>query len=411
MSAKEKFQAINRDFNDLPRRLVYGFALFAALALFFVLFKYVAPFAIGFAVSLMIEPVVRRITPAFRRIHLGRTGAALVCVLVVYGVLLYLLSVLLARLVVELQALIPTLLEWVRSASAMISGWVQSLENLEWNAIPDDVLAGLVRQITLSLDQLGANITSFAIDQILPIAGYAMSKALSVSQLFLFTILTIVSTFYFSSDREKIIACAGKYIPERLKDHGGRLRKGVYRAFFGQLRATAIMFVVTTVELSIGFLIMGLDYAVLLALFIALLDALPVIGAGLVLIPAAIYGFLFGPMWLGVGMALMYVTTIVVRQIVEPRVIGQQFGLHPLITMMAMFAGYMLASFLGMLLGPVLALLLKAVLASDEDLAAPAAGARAFSWPWQKKRGKPPEKAENGQNKRGGNHSFREKKQ
>ena len=116
-------------------------------------------------------------------------------------------------------------------------------------------------------------------------------------------------------------------------------------------------------------------------------------------------------MWLGVGMALMYVTTIVVRQIVEPRVIGQQFGLHPLITMMAMFAGYMLASFLGMLLGPVLALLLKAVLASDEDLAAPAAGARAFSWPWQKKRGKPPEKAENGQNKRGGNHSFREKKQ
>lgn len=96
MSAKEKFQAINRDFNDLPRRLLYGFALFAALALFFVLFKYVAPFAIGFAVSLMIEPVVRRITPAFRRIHLGRTGAALVCVLVVYGVLLYLLSVLLA---------------------------------------------------------------------------------------------------------------------------------------------------------------------------------------------------------------------------------------------------------------------------------------------------------------------------
>lgn len=154
------------------------------------------------------------------------------CVLVVYGVLLYLLSVLLARLVVELQALIPTLLEWVRSASVMISGWVQSLENLEWNAIPDDVLAGLVRQITLSLDQLGANITSFAIDQILPIAGYAMSKALSVSQLFLFTILTIVSTFYFSSDR-RIIACAGKYIPERLKDHGGRCARACTGPFSG----------------------------------------------------------------------------------------------------------------------------------------------------------------------------------
>ena len=410
MSARERFEAINRDFNDLPRRLLYGLALFAALVLFFFLFRYLAPFAIGFAVALMIEPVVRWITPAFRRIHLGRTGAALVCVLIVYGLLLYLLSVLLARLLVETQAAIPTLVEWVRSASAMISGWVQNLENLEWNAIPDDVLAGLSQQITRSLDQLGANITNFAIDQILPIASFAMSKALSVSQLFLFTILTIVSTFYFSSDREKIIACAGKYIPDRIKGHGCRLRKGVYRAFFGQLRATAIMFVVTTVELSIGFLIMGLDSAVLLALFIAVLDALPVIGAGLVLIPLAIYGFLFGPMWLGVGMAIMYVTTIVVRQIVEPRVIGQQFGLHPLITMMTMFAGYMLASFLGMLLGPMLALLLKAVLASDEELAAPVP--KPIAWPWQKKRGAPLERGKSGHTKGagGGNHPFREKK-
>ena len=69
MSARERFEAINRDFNDLPRRLLYGLALFAALVLFFFLFRYVAPFAIGFAVALMIEPVVRWITPAFRRIH------------------------------------------------------------------------------------------------------------------------------------------------------------------------------------------------------------------------------------------------------------------------------------------------------------------------------------------------------
>ena len=367
MSVRERFERINREFNDLPRRLIYVFVLFAALALLFFLFRYIAPFAIGFCVSLAIEPIVRRMTPVFERVHLGRTGASLVCVLVVYGVLLYLLSVLFARLLVEAQAFIPTLVEWVRSASAMISGWVQSLETLEWNAIPDDVLARLSQTITRSLDQLGANVAGFALDQILPIATYAMSKALSVSQIFLFTILTIVSTFYFSSDRERIREAAAKYIPDRLKGHGSRLRKGVYRAFFGQLRAVAVMFVVTTVELSVGFLIMGLDYAVLLALLIAFLDALPVIGAGLVLIPLAVYGLLFGPMWLGVGMAIMYATTIVVRQIVEPRVIGNQYGLHPLIMMMTMFAGYMMIGFLGMLLGPVLALLCKAVLAGDEE--------------------------------------------
>ncbi|MBR6709757.1 MAG: sporulation integral membrane protein YtvI, partial [Clostridia bacterium] len=364
---KERFETLNRDFNDLPRRLIWVAALLLALLLLVVSFRYIAPFVIGFAVALMIEPLVRLLTPVAQKIRLGRTAASLVTVLLVYGILIFLVVFLVNQVFTGVQALMPMIVKWVRSASAALSGWVASIETLELNGVSEDMLLRIGQEITRMLDQLGANAASFAIDKILPIAGYAMSTALSVSQVVLFSILSIASTFYFSSDREKIGRGIAKYMPDRMKARVEQLRGGVIQAVFGQLRATLVMFVVTAFELSVGFGIMGLDYAVLLALVIALLDALPVIGAGLVLIPMAIYGFVFGPIGLGIGSAVMYLVTIVVRQIVEPRVIGKQFGLHPLLTMIAMYVGYMVMNFMGMLLGPILALLCKAVFAGDSD--------------------------------------------
>ena len=365
MKIKERFEILNRDFNDLPRRLIWVVALLLALLLLVVSFRYIAPFVIGLAVALMIEPLVRLLTRAFQKIHLGRPVASLVTVLLVYGVLICLVVFLVNQILTGVQALMPMIVKWVRSASAALSGWVASIETLELNGVSEDVLLKVGQEITRMLDQLGANAASFAIDKILPIAGYAMSTALSVSQVFLFAVLSIASTFYFSADRDKICRGLEKYMPDRIKNRVEQLRGGVVQAIFGQLRATLVMFVVTAVELSIGFSIMGLDYAVLLALVIAVLDALPVVGAGLVLIPMAIYGFIFGPIGLGIGSAIIYATTIVVRQIVEPRVIGRQFGLHPLLTMIAMYVGYMVMSFMGMLLGPILLLLCKAVFAGD----------------------------------------------
>ena len=127
------------------------------------------------------------------------------------------------------------------------------------------------------------------------------------------------------------------------------------------------MMALIAVELSVGFVILRVPYSVLLALLIGIMDALPIIGAGLFLIPMSAFGFITGDIGLGVGVAVLYILTIVTRQIVEPRVVSVQLGLYPLVTMAAMYAGLRVMGFLGMLVGPVLVLILKAALSQPPD--------------------------------------------
>ena len=102
-----------------------------------------------------------------------------------------------------------------------------------------------------------------------------------------------------------------------------------------------------------------------LAALIAAADALPVIGAGLFLLPAAAHGFLTGSLLRGIGFAALYAVTAVTRQLMEPKLIGRQLGLHPLSTMTAMYAGLRAMGFAGMLLGPLLLLVCKVTLTAD----------------------------------------------
>ena len=133
------------------------------------------------------------------------------------------------------------------------------------------------------------------------------------------------------------------------------------------------MMALIAVELTVGFVILRIPYSVLLALLIGIMDALPIIGAGLFLIPMSAIGFITGDIGMGVGVAVLYILTIVTRQIVEPRVVSVQLGLYPLVTMAAMYAGLCVMGFGGMLLGPVVVLILKAALSPPPDTTVPEA--------------------------------------
>ena len=119
------------------------------------------------------------------------------------------------------------------------------------------------------------------------------------------------------------------------------------------------MLALTFGELLIGFLILGVDYAFLLALIIAVLDMLPVLGVGTVLIPWALVALLQKNFYLGFGLVILYLVMLVLRQIAEPKLLGKSLGLHPLLTLFASYAGFRLFGFLGMLAGPVVATLIK----------------------------------------------------
>ena len=169
---------------------------------------------------------------------------------------------------------------------------------------------------------------------------------MSLPNALLGVVLTVMGTYYFSADRERIRGFFRRTLPVSWRQRYGFVRKNLLTALFGQVKSQLTVSLIVTAALTLAFVIYGIPYGLAAGVLIGVADALPVIGAGLFLIPWSLLSFIGGSTGMGVFMACAYVGVIVIRQIAEPRIVGRQLGLYPLLTMMAMYAGYRLTGFL-----------------------------------------------------------------
>jgi len=109
------------------------------------------------------------------------------------------------------------------------------------------------------------------------------------------------------------------------------------------------MFIIAAV-LAAGFLVLGGKYALLLAVIIALLDFLPILGTGTILIPWALVRLVAGEYPFGVGLVVIYVLTLVLRQVIQPKIVGDTMGLDPLMTLLFLYLGFKISGIAGMIL-------------------------------------------------------------
>jgi sporulation integral membrane protein YtvI len=174
----------------------------------------------------------------------------------------------------------------------------------------------------------------------------------------LFAAVTVIAGFYFCIDGhwgERAIAL----LPCDLKDRVPRWRTAVKRLSWRYVKAYLVLLLLTFSQLFLGFTILRLEYAFLLAFVISVVDILPVLGVGTVLVPWAVVALLQKNHRLGIGLLILYFAVTVIRQVLEPRLIGKSLGLHPLCTLLAGYAGWKLFGVLGMALGPIAALFLR----------------------------------------------------
>ena len=128
----------------------------------------------------------------------------------------------------------------------------------------------------------------------------------------------------------------------------------------------SLIMLITYLTLLLGLIILRVRHAPVLALFIAVLDILPVIGVGTVLIPWGIYSIVVGNRLLGIGLLVLFVANTVIRQTSEPRIVGKSLNLHPLLTLMMIYIGYGLFGVLGVFILPLIAVTLLTLLKGDD---------------------------------------------
>lgn len=183
-----------------------------------------------------------------------------------------------------------------------------------------------------------------------------------VPKLFFFLVVTLISLVYFSLDYDKITTFLKSVLPKKLSHVLSKIRQGVSVVLKKYVLSYSLIMLITYLTLLLGFLILRVEQGAILAFFIALLDILPIIGVGTVLVPWSIYEIALGNARLGVGLIILFVANAIIRQLSEPKILGKSLNVHPIITLMLIYIGYALFGIFGMLLLPIGAVVVGMVL-------------------------------------------------
>lgn len=328
--------------------LLYTALAFGAVIL---LLPGLLPFLFGWGVSCLLEPIVRFIS---KKTGLRRSWVSAVVLLLFLALFTAVSFFLIRRLWYELTLLSTQLPTWM----SFLRGLSHRLDTLiyRWTvAVSPDIRSALQTILTRVTAQMGTLVSSLGTTLLERCANVMLS--LPRTALFLFTAL--LACYFFLAGRPTLTAFFRRQLPERWLCKLDRFTQRLKRALGSWLRAQGILMTVTFSLLAVGFLLMGAEPAILLAAGIALLDALPVFGTGTILLPWALLCVLTAELQRGISLVVLYIVLWFTRSLLEPKLIANQAGLHPLAALVAMYLGFSLFGVAGMLLAPLGAVLLR----------------------------------------------------
>ena len=172
-----------------------------------------------------------------------------------------------------------------------------------------------------------------------------------------FILVTLIAAVYFAIDIERINAFVRRILPKRVGRALVRLKDSFLHVGVRYIRSYLILMSITFVIMLAGFLILRVKNALFLALVISLLDILPLIGVGTVIVPWSIFQLVFGSPVIGIGLIVLLIVHEITRQFAEPRIVGKSLGLHPIVSLVLLYVGYSLFGFFGLLITPVVGIL------------------------------------------------------
>ena len=284
-----------------------------------------------------------------RKLHCSRKLLRIGLTLLIYGIL----GLLVTLIVIKSVSGITVLIQWLprvyenklQPLATMSYDWfaqkIRMLDPALLNALEmllDGILSGLKSLISY--------LSGLAVDLVSGVATGIPNLVLSL-------LTMIFTTVFVVGDYERIAAFTEKHIPHSAKRILTNIRIYLTDTLFVVVRSYVLIMLLTFGELSILFSLFGIEHPVLKAALIALLDILPILGTGGIMIPWAVTSLALGYTRLGLELFLIYGIVTVVRNYVEPKIVGAQLGLHPIITLVSMFIGLRLFGIWGLFGLPV----------------------------------------------------------
>jgi len=328
---------------DFLINLAYWFIVILGV---YLALEYILPISVPFLFGSLIAWVVIRLSDKFHCSHkLFRIGLTIL----IYGIM----GLLVTLVAVKGVSSITDIIQWLPQVyenklfplATMAYNWFA--EKIQ---LLDPALLGalemLLESVLSGLKNLISSLSGFAVNLVSGVAT-------GIPNLILSLLAMIFSTIFVVGDYERIAAFASANIPENIKKLLTNIRIYLTDTLFVVIRSYVLIMLLTFCELSVLFSLFGIEHAVMKAAIIALLDIMPILGTGGIMIPWAVTSLVLGYHKLGLELLLIYGIVTVVRNYVEPKIVGTQLGLHPIITLVSMFIGLRLFGFWGLFGLPV----------------------------------------------------------
>lgn len=316
-------------------------------ALFFIyivpkLIWYFSPFVIGLLISMIANPLVRILE---KRVKIVRKHSSMIIIIAVLGLIVLICYLLITKVGAELLSFLNHLPEIYSNLSDDLS---QTGNNLQ------GIINRLPRGMRNSLSDVSSRVSNFGGTIVSTLAGPTVETlgnfAKNLPSALISVIMTILSSYFFIADRDKLISFMKKNVSPSLREKMGMVFSKFKNVIGGYFKAQFKIMGVVAVILLVGFMILGVPYAILLSLLVAFLDFLPFFGTGTILVPWAVIKFLSGDYKLATGLIIIYLVSQLVRHVIQPKIVGDTIGLNPLSTLLFMFIGYRVGGIFGMII-------------------------------------------------------------
>lgn len=305
------------------------------------LLLFFAPFIVGWLIALVANPVVQFFE---RRFKIRRKAGSAVVIVLVIGLVVfvfYLAGVKLAKEAVGLMNDLPLMWEGAKNDFGDISRKFSVI----YNRLPKDMQQAL-SNVT---DKLGDFLGSMVGKAGSPTIEYVGNFAKQLPAILIGMIMVLLSSYLFVAEREEIIEWLRCHVPCGIVARWEMVRQSLIKAMGGYLKAQLRIELWMYLLLVVGLSLLQVNYVLLIAFLIALLDVLPFLGTGTVLVPWAVIKILSSDYQMAMGLLIIWGVGQLVRQLIQPKIVGDSVGVAPIPTLFLLYTGYKLGGVAGMI--------------------------------------------------------------
>lgn len=308
------------------------------------------PFIFAFFIVLITNPLVNFCE---RKLKIPRKIGGPIIVILAIGLIVLLFYFVITVVLSEASDLVKDV---SRLLNSMPEKWEKVIASYE--SFLDRIGLPAVLRDAFDFNKLVSNMTK-SLSETLDVQNIVSGIVSNASSFLFGFFIMVVATVLLSADYVRIRAFVMRQLSPRYQKTMLNVKVFMKTTVWGYIKTYAIIFAFYFVAMMALFLILKVDHAVLISFLIALVDLLPVLGLGIVFIPWSIISIIGGDVWFGIVLIIAYVVLTFVRNLIEPKLIGKQVGIHPFVALLALYLGLELFGVIGVFVLPLSVILLK----------------------------------------------------